>query len=80
MSKHNNRYLQQIETAVRKDVKRMDSEELLYVYGITIDDTNAVYDTINDIIYQTLDRWLDVYLDDSREDVDQISNDWGWDE
>lgn len=80
MSKHNNRYLQQIETAVRKDIKRMDSEELLYVYGITIDESNAVYDSVNDIVYQTVNRWLDVYLDDSREDVDQIGGDWEWDE
>lgn len=80
MSKHHNRYLQQIETVVRKDVKRMDSEELLYVYGITIDESNAIHDTVNDIVYQSLDGWLDVYLDDSREDIDQISNGWDWDE
>lgn len=80
MSKHNNRYLQQIETAVRKDLKRMDSEEMLYVYGITIDESDAVYDTVNDIVYQTVNRWLDVYLDDSREEVDQISNGWEWDD
>jgi hypothetical protein len=80
MSKHNNRYLQQIETAVRKDLKRMDSEEMLYVYGITIDESDAVHDTVNDIVYQTVNRWLDVYLDDSREEVDQIGNGWEWDE
>lgn len=80
MSKHNNRYLQQIETAVRKDINRMDSEEILYVYGITIDESFAVYDTVNDITYQTVDRWLDVYLDDSREDIESIGNGYDWDE
>lgn len=79
MSK-NNKYLQQVESAVRKDIKRMDSEELLYVYGITMDDTGAVHDTVNDIVYQSIDSWLEVYLDDSREDVEQIGNGWGWDD
>lgn len=80
MSKHNNRYLQQIETAVRKDLAHMESEELLYVYGITIDETFAVYDTVNDITYQSVNSWLDVYLDDSKEDVENIGQYYEWDE
>jgi hypothetical protein len=80
MSKHNSRYLQQVEAAVRKDLNRMDHEEILYMYGITIDESFAVYDTINDITYQSVNRWLDVYLDDSREDIESIGHGYDWDD
>jgi hypothetical protein len=80
MSKHNNRYLQQVEAAVRKDINRMDNEEILYMYGITVDESFAVYDTINDITYQSIDSWLDEYLDDSKEDVKSIGQGYEWDD
>ena len=80
MSKHNNRYLQQVEAAVRKDIIRMDNEEILYMYGITIDESFAVYDTINDVTYQSINSWLDVYLDDSKEDIKSIGHGYEWDD
>jgi hypothetical protein len=76
----NNRYLQQIEKTLRKDVQVMDGDELLYMYGIQLDDSGAVYDTVNELTYQSINNWIDVYLDDSREDKELIGASYEWDE
>lgn len=76
----NSKYIQQIEKTLRKDVQIMEADELLYMYGIQIDDSGAVYDSVNELTYQTINGWIDVYLDDSREDKEYIGASYEWDE
>lgn len=79
MSSHN-KHIQQIEKILRNDLRRMDRDELYFMYGIQISSTGAVYDTVNELTYHSVDDWMDVYLDDTREDKEYIGISYEWDD
>jgi predicted transposase YdaD len=59
MSSHN-KHIQQIEKILRNDLRRMDRDELYFMYGIQISATGAVYDTVNELTYHCIGDWMDV--------------------
>lgn len=62
---------------IKKEIKSLTSDELLFEYGIIINGDGSIYDDLNNSIFSTIDEWLDDYLMEPDDGFEKFSKS-GW--
>ncbi len=74
------KYTKQLEQKIKEDLCTMVDSDVEMEYGIQIMPDKSVYDIVSDRIYPNIESWVDVYLDESCEEVERIGSKGAFDD